>query len=198
MLRSGFGGRHEETDGAAEGSPAISAYAVPTGTCQRDGMPGGDMRSVTGHTANRSAFSAEPGPAGRAIPRALARFRGVRRPGTCLAARRRRTHPIPEAPRCCSRNSWSRARCCRSTSSWYRARRWRSIGSRVPASSLTARPDACQAIRRTYPPSCPAQRSGARGPALSGRAAECPARALRKHRGGWRHVRYPRAGRSRW
>src|SRR5215472_5604952 len=35
MLRSGSGGRHKEVDGAAEGSPAISAYAVPTGTCQR-------------------------------------------------------------------------------------------------------------------------------------------------------------------
>jgi hypothetical protein len=51
----------------------------------------------------------------------------------------------------------------------------------VLSTSLTGRLEASEAIRRPYPPSCPAQRSGARGPALSGRAAACPTRALCKH-----------------
>src|SRR5262249_59005763 len=68
MLRSGTGGRHEEVDSAADGSPAISAYAVPTGTCQRDGMPGGDMRSVIGRTATQSESLAEPSRPDRSFP----------------------------------------------------------------------------------------------------------------------------------
>jgi hypothetical protein len=110
------------------------------------------MRSVIGPTASQSASPAEPGPAGPAIPPAspaAAEYDAqahASRPGTGDPFE---VGGIPLS---------LEEQLVRGTPLVLQK-------GTVPSTSFTARLGACQAIWRPHPPSCPAQRSGARGPA---------------------------------